>query len=333
MGSAELSCPSLRALLDAGICVAGVVTQPDRPSGRGRQVAESPVKAMAIELGIPVLVPEDVNSDESITAIRNLDPELIVVIAYGQILKSDILALPPKGCINVHTSLLPKYRGAAPIQWAIANGDRVTGVTTMFMDAGMDTGDIIMQSEVGIDPEDTGETLHEKLAVAGAKALVETVAHLEAGTAERAQQDEAEATYARKLKKADSEIDWTQDAKDIENKIRAFTPWPGSRAGVPASSGDYAVAGRRHTSDVRGEASGGREQPGVKRLSILMVRVEDGEGEPGEVLDISGDGPLVACGQEAIRLLQVKPEGKRAMSGSEYLCGHSLKIGDRLKTA
>jgi methionyl-tRNA formyltransferase len=299
--------------------VAGVVTQPDRPSGRGRQVAESPVKAMAVELGIPVLVPENVNSDESITAIRNLDPELIVVIAYGQILKSDILDLPPKGCINVHTSLLPKYRGAAPIQWAIANGDRVTGVTTMFMDAGMDTGDIIMQSEVGIDPEDTGETLHEKLAVAGAKALVETVAQLEAGTVKRAVQDEAKATSARKLKKADSEIDWTQDAKDIENKIRAFTPWPGSVTGVGEKG-----------SGVRGQESG---QAGIKRLSILMVRVEAGEGGPGEVLDISGDGPLVACGQEAIRLLQVKPEGKRAMSGSEYLCGHSLKIGDRLRTA
>lgn len=302
MGSAPLSCPSLEALADGeGVEVVAAVTQPDRPKGRSLAVSESPVKTLAVKLGIPVFTPENVSSPASVEALRDLAPDLVAVAAYGQILKPAVLDLPPMGCVNVHASLLPRYRGAAPIQWAIANGERMTGVTIMFMAEGMDTGDIISRTEVEIGDAETGGELHDRLGVVGARALMETIPMFAAGNVPRRKQNDAEATYAPRLKKADGEIDWTLAARDVYNRVRAFNPWPCCRARV-----------------------------GGHGLRVLAVRVEGDNGEPGTVLDISGDGPLVAAGEGAVRLVQVQPEGRKPMSGAAYLRGHKLEIGTRL---
>ena len=209
MGSADLSCPSLDVLLQSGRQVVGVVTQPDRPKGRNLKLTPSPVRVLAASKGIPVLTPEKINTAASIADIISMAPDLIVVVAYGQILRKDILQMPRKGCINMHTSLLPKYRGAAPIQWAIANGDRLTGVTSMFMNEKMDAGDIIYQREVAINSDETGGSLHDKLAVAAASLLNETVENMYSGDVPRHSQNESEATFASKLHKKDGKIDWT----------------------------------------------------------------------------------------------------------------------------
>lgn len=302
MGSAPLSCPSLRALADAdGFEVAAVVTQPDRPKGRHLGMSESPVKTFAVELGIPVLMPENVSASESVEALKRLAPDVVAVAAYGQIVKPCVLDVPRLGCVNVHASLLPRYRGAAPIQWAIANGEKVTGITIMFMAEGMDTGDIITRTEVEIGEAETGGELHDRLGPIGARALVDALRLLAAGEAPRRPQDDAEATYAPKLKKSDGEIDWTMAARAVYNRVRAFNPWPCCRCRV------------------RGHG-----------LRVLVARVEDGAGKPGMVLDVSGDGPLVAAGEGAVRLVEVQPEGKKRMSGTAYLSGHKLEVGTTL---
>jgi len=303
MGSAELSCRSLEALCaDRGHRVVGVVTQPDKPKGRDLKSASCPAKAMAVERGIPVLAPAKVNEPESVGAIRVLTPDLIVVVAYGQILKQELLDLPARGCINVHASLLPKYRGAAPIQWAIARGERVTGVTIMHMAKKMDAGDIILQESVPIAIDDTGGTLHDKLAEAGAALLVKAVAAIGDGRAARVPQDEREVTCAPKLAKEDGRIDWTRPAGELYDRIRAFNPWPCCFCGLPEG----------------------------RTLRILKARVEGVPGAAGEVLETAGEGPLVAAGDRSLRLLNVQPEGRKAMTGTAYLNGHALKKGDRL---
>jgi methionyl-tRNA formyltransferase len=302
MGSAALSCHSLDSLLaSAEDEVVGIVTQPDKPKGRGRQMTACPVKEHIAGRNIPILVPTDVNTGDSIDAISRLKPDAIVVVAYGQILRKDLLSLPAKGCINVHTSLLPKYRGAAPIQWAIANGEQVTGVTTMFMDVGMDTGDIILQQEVPIDHDDTGGSLHDKLAIAGADLLGRTIAEVRAETVERRVQDDAKASFAPKLKKTDGKISWTSGAADIYNRVRAFNPWP-----CCFCSTDLGQAGK---------------------LRVLRARVEDcTAGVPGEVIEWAGDGPLVRAGDCAVRLLEVQPSGKKAMEGPAYVNGYGSPV-------
>jgi len=294
-----LSCPSLQALADAdGIEVVGAVTQPDRPKGRNLAMSESPVKTLAVKLGIPVLTPENVSAPDSVAFLSELGPDLAAVAAYGQILKPCVLELPPLGCINVHASLLPKYRGAAPIQWAIANGEKVTGVTIMFMAAGMDTGDIITQTRVEIGEAETGGELHDRLGTVGARALIEALSLFAAGNVPRREQDDSEATYAPKLRKADGEIDWTLAARDLYNRVRAFNPWPCCRCRLGGHS-----------------------------LRVLAARMEDAAGEPGTVLDVSGNGPLVAAGEGSVRLVEVQPEGKKPMDGAAYLRGHKLEVG------
>jgi methionyl-tRNA formyltransferase len=318
MGSAELSCPSLETLLDAGHEIAAVVTQPDRPRGRNLKLAPSPVKVLAESRGIAVLTPEKINLSESGDALRSLAPDLIVVVAYGQILRSEILRIPQLGCLNMHTSLLPKYRGAAPIQWAIANGERTTGVTAMFMNERMDAGDIICQSEFIIADDDTGGSLHDKLALGAAELLGQTIEKMRSGMVPRRPQAEADATLAPKLTKKDGKINWTLPSDKIYNRVRAFNPWPCCYCEVCAIPRQGVAGGL--PADVTGT-------PG-SILRVLKSRAEKVEGKPGEIVDVSGEGPLVACGHGGVRLIQVQPEGRKVMSGAEYLRGHGLKAGD-----
>ena len=303
MGSAEIACASLDALLgDARVQVVGVVTQPDRCKGRNLKLCHCPAKEHVRGTGIEVYSPQSINTQEALEHLRRWKPDLIVVLAYGQILKSSILEVAKLGCINVHTSLLPAYRGAAPIQWAIANGESSTGVTIMQMDEGMDTGDIILQRMVTIDSDDTAGFLHDRLAVAGAELLREAIHSIIDGRARRTPQNSGLASYAPKLSKRDGLIDWTMAADEIYNRVRGFNPWPCCFTRI---------------NDVR-----------QKTLRVLVAAVEDKEGQPGEVLDVKGEGPLVACGHKSLRLLKVQPEGKRVMSGAEYICGHALQVGD-----
>ncbi len=304
MGSAEIACPALGALLDApSVDVVGVVTQPDRPKGRRLKLAPCAVKAFMANYAVPLLSPDNINTLEAMAELRSLNPDLVVVAAYGQILRAEALGIPPLGYINIHTSLLPLYRGAAPIQWSIANGDAETGITIMRVDEGMDTGDIIAQRSVVIGDRETGGMLHDRLAKVGAELLLEVIDDIAAGSVTCRKQDENQATFAPKLSKSDGKIDWTQSARDLYNRIRAFNPWPCCTCLLP-DSGD--------------------------QLRILMANVEHVEGSPGEVLDVKGDGPLIACGSDGLRLIEVQPQGKRPMSGSAYLCGHALQLGDVL---
>jgi methionyl-tRNA formyltransferase len=303
MGSASLSCPSLTALLDApSVEVIAVVTQPDRPKGRHLQPASCPVKVLVGERGIPVLDPVRVNAPEATTEIASLEPDVIVVVAYGQILKPVLLEMPPLGCINVHASLLPAYRGAAPIQWAIARGESVTGVTTMHMSPGMDEGDIILRTPVPIGPTDTGGSLHDILAAEGAALLMKTLAAVESGRAPREVQDHEAATYAPKLTKAAGRIDWTKPASELYNRIRAFNPWPVCWTELPCAQG---------------------------RLRVFSARVTDDAGAPGTLLALSDEGPVIAAGAESLCLLEVQGEGGRVMSGAAYCRGHGIKPGQR----
>ncbi len=305
MGSAGISCLSLDALLrESVVDVVGVVSQPDRRKGRSLHIAECPVKAHVAGMNIPVFSPQNINTAESLEQLRAWKPDLVIVLAYGQILKQDILEVAQRGCINVHTSLLPKYRGAAPIQWAIVNGESETGVTIMHMDKGMDTGDIILKRTVWIGADETAGELHDKLAVAGAELLCEALHEIMGGCAPQIPQDESMATYAPKLRKQHGLIDWMKSAKEIHDRIRGFNPWPCCFCMMPGG--------------------------GQKRLRILVARIEDGNGLPGEILDVKGDGPLVACGTGAVRLMEVQPQGKRVMHGKDYICGHSLQKGETL---
>lgn len=300
MGSAELACPCLdRLLAGTADTVVGVVTQPDRPKGRSLKLAPCAVRAHVAARDIPVLTPENINTPENVAALRALAPDIIVVVAYGQFLKADILNLPPCGPVNVHASLLPKYRGAAPIQWAIANGETETGVTTMFVNERMDAGDIIDQLVEKIRPEDTAGSLHDRLAKCGAELLAHTLEALRQGSIRRRQQNEAEVTFAPRLKKADGRIDWRQPAAVINNRVRGFNPWPGCFCELAPA--------------------------GVVR--VLKARVENGRGAaPGAVLEAAGDGPLIQTGQDALRLLEVQPEGRKVMTGAAFLHGHPLNM-------
>ncbi|MFA5042600.1 MAG: methionyl-tRNA formyltransferase [Kiritimatiellia bacterium] len=302
MGSAELACPCLdRLLANPADRVVGVVTQPDRPKGRALRMAPCAVRAHVAARGIPVLAPENVNAPESVAALRALAPDLIVVVAYGQFLKAEILNLAPRGCMNAHASLLPKYRGAAPIQWAVANGETETGVTTMFVNARMDAGDIIDRIVEPIRPEDTAGSLHDRLARCGAELLARTIEALRQGSIRRQPQNEAEATFAPRIKKADGRIDWHLPAVQIHNRARGFNPWPGCFCELPPA--------------------------GVVR--VLKTRVEAGRSEEaGAVLEAAGEGPLIQTGQDALRLLELQPAGRKVMSGAAFLRGHArIRIG------
>lgn len=294
MGTPEFAVLTLEAMTAAGHDVTAVFTQPDRPKGRGQESAASPVKIAAERLGIRVYQPERVRRPEVVEEIRALAPEVMVVVGYGQIIPQAILDIPPHGIINVHASLLPKYRGAAPIQWAIAHGESKTGVTTMRIDAGLDTGDMLLKAETEIGEEETAVELSTRLAAMGARLLDETLTEL--STIKPEKQDGSQATLAPILKKEDGRIDWTRPAREIADRVRGFQPWPGC-----------------HTM-WRG-----------KRLGVWRARAKRGSGRPGEIRGVS-----VACGDGLLELIEVQPEGKKRMPAEAFLNGHQVKDGELL---
>lgn len=306
-GSAAIGLPALEALCASGSHqVIAAVTQPDRPAGRHLRMTPCPVKAFAAARGMPVFSPEKVGEAEHVRTLAALRADLFAVAAYGQFIPKAVRDLPPSGIINLHPSLLPRWRGAAPIQRAVAGGDAETGVSIMHVIGKMDAGDIIIQRAVPIDPDDTACTLEPKLAGLGAQLLLEAVEQIRSGTARPRPQDEALVTEARKLTKEEGRIAWTLPADVLRNRIRGFQPWPGCYCDVPAP--------------------GGANQ----RLTVWRAAAEPGRGAPGEILDVSGAGPLVAAGEGALRLLNVQPAGKRPMDGAAYLRGHPLRPGIRL---
>ena len=306
MGTAELACASLQALTrQSGFSVIGVVTQPDRPKGRDLKLQPSPVKEIALRERLPVLQPARARDETFLNVLRQLQPDLIVVAAYGQILPPAILDLPRLGCLNVHTSLLPKYRGAAPIQWAILNDESETGVTIMQMDAGLDTGDILVQQATPIRADDNSQTLHDRLAALGAELLITTIRGVVAGGITPRPQGDQRSSYARKLKKEDGLVDWTRPARCLWNQVRALSPWPGAFTHWESAAGP-------HT------------------LKIWQSEIAEGAGQPGEILRAEGQGIVVSCGSQALRIIQLQREGGRKMTAREFLAGHPLKVGDKL---
>lgn len=301
MGSGTFAAPIARALRNApDDKLVAVITQPDRPSGRGRGVSACPVKALMQPTGIPVLTPDKVNG--AFEQIQTLQPELIVVADYGQYIPSRIFNLPKHKSINVHPSLLPRYRGAAPIPWALANGDTMTGVTIQYVGAKMDTGAILLQQEFEIAPGENAVQLEKRLSEAGAALLLRALDVIRSGHVHATPQDESHATHARKLDKCDGKIDWTQPAAVIANRIRAFQPWPGAFCESPKGS-----------------------------LKVLRAEVADASGSPGTVLAADGEGPLIAAASGSLRLLELQPEGKRPMTGAAFLNGRYLQTGDVLR--
>lgn len=301
-GTPRFALPTLDKLVDGGFQIQLVVTQPDRPKGRGLELVASSVKQRALQLGLPIIQPDKIkNNNEFRTQLCDLKPDAIVVVGYGRIIPQWMLDLPPLGNINLHASLLPKYRGAAPIQWAIARGETVTGVTTMKIDAGLDTGDILMRQEVPIAEDDTAETLAPKLAEAGAELTVDTLRGLLAGNVRPRKQDHANATLAPILKKEDGSIDFSCPAGGILNRLRGFQPWPGA-----------------HTK-FRG-----------KNLQLSRAAVAD-RPLPASVLEVEGDRLFAGCGEgTALELLEVQVEGKKRTSTAEFIRGYRLRLGEKL---
>jgi methionyl-tRNA formyltransferase len=301
MGTPDLACESLRALYaEPGFEVVQVVTQPDRPKGRDLKLTPSPVKTLALSLGLPVLQPERAREPGFIQAMAALKSDLIAVAAFGQILPPALLELPKHGCLNVHTSLLPRYRGAAPIQWSILNGDSHTGVTIMKMDAGLDTGAIISQEKTEITPSDTAETLHDRLAQIGARLLTSTIPQYIEGRLMPVPQDNAAATHAPKIKKEHGHIDWTASATTLWNRVRGLIPWPGAFCYMPVANG------------------------GKTLLKIWGAEVVSGSGEPGTILEAGNGKLIVACETGALSLTTLQREGGRRMATRDFLAGHPL---------
>ncbi len=306
MGTPDFAVPSLEALLKSEDEVVGVVTQPDRPKGRGQEVIPSPVKVVCQREGIPVLQPLKMKDPAFLDALRQWAPDVIAVTAFGRILPPVILSLPPRGCINVHGSLLPKYRGAGPVQWAIIRGERETGITTMFMAEGMDTGDMLLRETVDIRPDDTAGTLAPRLADVGGRLLVETLRRLKAGTLTPERQDDSQATMAPILKKEDGLIDWTSRAVDIANRVRGLSPWPGAYT---------FVTGERWT------------------LWRVQASDESTGAAPGTVTKVAKDRVEVSTGSGTIRILDIQPSNSRRMTMAQYLAGHRLAEGLNLQVA
>jgi methionyl-tRNA formyltransferase len=327
LGTTELSCASLQALAgDAKFQIAAVVTQPDRPKGREHKPQPSPVKSLALRLGLPVLQPERARDEKFITELRALRPDLIIVVAYGQILPPAILNLPRHGCLNVHTSLLPKYRGAAPIQWAIANGDTETGVTIMKLDAGLDTGPVVSQRRTAIQPEDDSAVLHDRLAQLGAELLVQTIPDYVAGKIQPRPQPAAGASHAAKIKKEDGRIDWNQPARTIWNRLRAFTPWPGAFTSLPK-----AMEGTASSVPSFAKSQGSDKALPSKMIKIWKAEMVEKSGGAGEVLSADKTGIVVGCGKGALRISELQREGGRRLTAAEFLAGHALKVGEKFE--
>jgi methionyl-tRNA formyltransferase len=311
IGTGEIGVPTLPALLNSGHEVVGIVTQPDKPVGREQRIESPPIKEAITRSGgfptpkafgsgkppfLEILQPTRIKDPHTIEDIRRLTPDVIVVVAYGQILPRDVLEIPRLACLNLHASLLPRWRGAAPIQAAIAAGDRRTGITVMYMDEGLDTGDILLQRSIEILPNDTGGSLHDRLAQVAPEALLESLPLLAAGNAPRIPQENTRASYAPKLRREHGQIDWSESAEAIERKIRAYNPWPGVFMRVDRQN-----------------------------LKIFSASVVDLNGQSGEILR-SDKELIVATGKGALSLAEVQLEGKRRMTAAEFLRGHAALV-------
>lgn len=301
LGSPPFAVPVLEALLGSGHVALGLVTRPDRPRGRGREVQASPLVELAHERGLPVLQPETTRTPEFVDSLRELAPDVLLVASYGELLRTEVLELAPHGALNVHGSLLPRWRGAAPIQAAVAAGDAETGVSIQRMVLALDAGDVLLERRTPIGPEDTAGELFERLARLGGEAAVEALDRLERGQAHYTPQDPALVTHAPKLQKQDGDLDWSRPAVELERLVRAMHPWPGARALAP----------------------------GDRSLVVEAARVVEGCGEPGALLE-AGPRCVVACGEGALELLRVKPAGKKAMAAPDWLRGARLEAGVQL---
>lgn len=298
MGTPEFAVPSFKALIESEEEVVALVSQPDRPRGRGRKLTTTPTKLAAEDHHIPVLQPDKIRNDIFLKEISDLEPDLMVVAAYGKILPQTLLELPPHGCINVHASLLPWYRGAAPINWAIVRGEKVTGVTIMQMDEGMDRGDVLLKKETPISEDDTGETLAKRLSVMGAELLIETIKRLKEGSLVARKQDESNASYAPMLKKEDGLIDWNRPSFEIRNLIRGMLPWPGAFTHL-----------------------------GDKMLKIYSAKSAQSRGKPGEVLSSEKGALEVACGQGSLVISELQTEGGKRLDTKSFLSGRKIEPG------
>lgn len=302
MGTSEFAVPALEALHGAGYPVALVVTQPDRPAGRGLDLKPSPVKQAALKLGLTVFQPEKVRNPEAVETLRKVGADLAVVAAYGQILPSSVLQLPKTACLNIHGSILPKYRGAAPIHYAILNGEAETGVTLMYMNEKMDEGDILLIKKTPIGPEENTGEVHDRLARIGAEGLLEALKLLETGKAPRVPQDPTQATYAPSIQREFCKLDWGWPASRIHNRVRGLSPWP-----------------------VAETAWKGME------IKVHQAQVVDRKGPGGEVLEVSKEGVLVGAGSQSVRLLSIQPPGKKRMPAFDFTLGHpDFKVGEKL---
>ncbi|MGN1457030.1 MAG: methionyl-tRNA formyltransferase [Acutalibacteraceae bacterium] len=295
MGTPDFAVPCLKALIEDKNEIVGVFTQPDKPKGRGYTLTPPPVKVTALENNIEVFQPKTLKDGTALEILKKLNPEMIVVVAYGKILPKEIIDLPEYGCINVHASLLPEYRGAAPIQWAVLDGKKKTGVTAMYMDIGLDTGDMLMKSETEIGENETADELHDRLSVLGSELIVKVVHSALDGTLTREKQDDSKSCYAKMLTKEMSKIDFTKSAQEVHNQVRGLNSWPSASALL-----------------------------GGKRVKIHRTLIAHGKGEPGQVLSLN---PLVvACGEGAVEITELQPEGKKKMSAQSFINGlHNIK--------
>lgn len=298
MGTPQFACPTLQRLIDRGDEIPAVVTQPDRPKGRGQKSVPPPVKELAERHGLPVLQPIKVRAPEFIESVREMNPDVVVVVAFGQILPKALLEIPRYGCINVHASLLPRYRGAAPLNWCVINGEIETGVTTMLMDVGLDTGDMLLKKATPIDPDEDTSSLHDRLSLIGADLLHETLDLLVQGKLVPEKQDEALSCYAPMLKKEDGLIDWTRDARTIRNLVRGMSPWPGAFTYLDG-----------------------------KLVKVYRTRIGEGEGAPGTVIAAGRDGIEVACGGGSLLLDELQLEGKKRLPVRDFLAGCRIAPG------
>ncbi len=301
MGTPDFAVYALESLITAGHEISAVITQPDKAQGRSKALVPTPVKKKALEHDIPVYQPEKVRDEETVNMLKSINPDAIVVAAYGQILPESILNIPKYGCINIHASLLPKYRGAAPIEWSIIDGEEKTGVTTMYMEKGLDTGDMIDKAEIVIEADDTGATLHDKLAEAGAKLILTTLASLETGAATRTKQNDEESCYASMLNKDMGNIDFTKSATEIERLIRGLIPWPCAYTKIDGKT--------------------------VKIYKAEVKTLDNDEYKPGEIIEVTKKTFSIACGKDALVIRSLQPEGKKQMDTVSYLNGNKLNVG------
>lgn len=305
MGTPDFAVGALKALIKAGHEITLVVTQPDKPKGRGKEMAKSAVKLCAEEYGIPTFQPDKIRTEESIDYLKTVPADVFVVAAFGQILTADVLNMPKYGCINIHASLLPMYRGAAPIQWVILNGEKEAGVTIMQMDEGLDTGDMLLSGKITLSEDETGDSLHDKLMDLGGELIVEALQKLEEGSLTATPQPEGPLFYVKMLKKEMGNLDFTRSAEEIERTVRGLYSWPGAYSFYQG-----------------------------KLLKVIKVAIaeRDSIGNPGEITEVTKDSVTVQCGKGSVKILTVKPQGKKEMTVHDYLLGNKFSVGEKFKT-